>query len=166
MINVPCWYNNQSKNVMDSRKKTIKPFKTFILTLLAAFVFTVGMKGQLSATNMSDELKSLDKLIRDIKWDTYSKYLLYHNISSSMTEIEESQNIEIWMVDLGCWNFKASEKMNELLCVQEFEYDYPIENWMLKEFNIPLQNNPELENEENYQVEDWMYNLQGFQGMN
>jgi hypothetical protein len=166
MINVPCWYNNQSKNVMDSRKKTIKPFKTFILTLLAAFVFTVGMKGQLSATNMSDELKSLDKLIRDIKWDTYSKYLLYHNFSSSMTEIEESQNTEIWMVDLGCWNFKASEKMNELLCVQEFEYDYPIENWMLKEFNLPLQNNPELENEENYQVEDWMYNLQGFQGMN
>ena len=152
--------------IMDSKLRILQTGKTFILTLLVIFVFSVSMKGQLSASNMSDELKALDKLIREIKWNTYSKYLLYHNISISLAEIEDNQNIEIWMVDLGCWNFKESEQMNELLCVQEFEYDYPLENWMLEEFSFDFQNNQEPEDEEDYPVEEWMYNLQSFQNMN
>ncbi len=150
---------------MNSKLRIFKLSKTIILTLLVVFVFTVSMKGQLSASNMSEELKTLDKLIREIKWDTYSKYLLYHNISPSIAEIEDTQNIEIWMVDLSCWNFKESEKMNELLCVQEFEYDYPLENWMLEEFNLDIQDYTEPEEEE-YPIEEWMFNLQSFRGVN
>jgi len=151
---------------MNSKLRIFKSGKTIILTLLVVFVFSVSMKGQLSANHMSEELKTLDKLIREIKWDTYSKYLLYHNISPAIAEIEDTQRIEIWMVDLTCWNSKESKEMNELLCVQEFEYDYPLENWMLEEFNMHIQDNPEIENEEIYPVEEWMYNLQSFRGMN
>lgn len=151
---------------MDSKLRIFQESKTVILTLLVIFIFSISMKGQLSASNMSEELKTLDKLIREIKWDTYSKYLLYHNISPSIAEIEDNQNIEIWMVDLGCWNFKESEEMNELLCVQEFEYDFPLENWMLEEFSIDMQDNLEPEDEENYPVEEWMLNLQSFQSTN
>jgi hypothetical protein len=151
---------------MDSKLRIYQKSKTVILALFAVFVFSVSIKGQLSADNMSEELKALDKLIREIKWNTYSKYLLYHNISPSVAEIEDSQNIEIWMVDLGCWDFKESEAMNELLCVQEFEYDYPLENWMLKEFSIDTNEDPEPEDEENYPVEEWMYDLHSFQNMN
>lgn len=151
---------------MESKLRIFQESKTVILTLLVIFIFSISMKGQLSASNMSEELKTLDKLIREIKWDTYSKYLLYHNISPSIAEIEDNQNIEIWMVDLGCWNFKESEEMNELLCIQEFEYDFPLENWMLEEFSIDMQHNTEPEDEEDYPVEEWMYNLQSFQSMN
>jgi hypothetical protein len=151
---------------MDSKLRIYQTSKTVILALFAMFVFSVSMKGQLSASNMSEELITLDKLIREIRWDTYSKYLLYHNLSPSIAEIEDNQNIEIWMVDLGCWNFTESEEMNELLCVQEFEYDYPLENWMLKEFSLDIQENPDPEDEEKYPVEEWMYNLHSFRNMN
>jgi hypothetical protein len=151
---------------MDSKLRIYQTSKTVILALFAMFVFSVSMKGQLSASNMSEELITLDKLIREIRWDTYSKYLLYHNLSPSIAEIEDNQNIEIWMVDLGCWNFTESEEMNELLCVQEFEYDYPLENWMFKEFSIDINENQEPEDEENYPVEEWMYDLHSFQNMN
>jgi len=151
---------------MNSILRILKSSKTVILTLLVIFVFSVSMMGQLSASNMSEELKALDKLIREIRWDTYSKYLLYHTISPSVTLIEDDQSMEIWMVDLSCWNFMESEEMNELLCIQEFEYDYPLENWMLEEFNIDLQDNLAPDEEERYDVEEWMYDLQGFQNMN
>ena len=137
-----------------------------MLIWLIAFVFAYNMKGQLSASHMAEEFTILDKLIRDIKWDTQSKYLLYHNIASSATEIEENQSIEIWMIDLGCWNSEGSEELNELLCVQEFEYDYPFENWMLEEFKVAAQNSMEYEKEDKYPVEDWMYDLQRFKSMN
>lgn len=152
---------------MDSKLRNLKTGKTVILTLLVVFVFSVSMKGQLSASNMSEELKALDKLIREIKWDTYSKYLLYHAISPYVTVIEDNQNMETWMVDLSCWNFRESKEMNELLCIQEFEYDYPLESWMLEEFNIDTQDNNLMpDEEERYQIEEWMYDLQGFQNLN
>ncbi len=151
---------------MDSKLRILRISKTLILTLFVVFVFCLSIKGQLSADNMSEELKMLDKLIREIKWDTYSKYLLYHNISPSMAEIEDNQNMEIWMVDLSCWDFNESEQMNELLCVQEFEYDYPLENWMLEEFSINNHDYLEPEEEKEYHVEEWMYDLQSFQQMN
>ena len=116
---------------------------------------------------MSEELKALEKLIREMKWDTYSKYLLYHTISPYLAVIEDNQDMETWMVDLGCWNFRESKEMNELLCIQEFEYDYPLESWMLEEFNIDTQNkNLMPDEEERYRVEEWMYDLQGFQNLN
>jgi hypothetical protein len=152
--------------IMDSKLRIYQISKTVILALFIVFVFSVSIKGQLSAGNISEELKVLDKLIREIKWDTYSQYLLYHSMPPSVAEIEDNQNIEIWMVDLGCWDFKESEEMNELLCVQEFEYDYPLENWMLKEFSIDINENQEPEDEENYPVEEWMYDLHSFQNMN
>ena len=166
MINVIYLVQQPNHKIMDSILRILKSSKTFILALLVIFVFSVSMKGQLSASNMSEELKALDKLIREIRWDTYSKYLLYHTISPSVALIEDNQSIEIWMVDLGCWNFMESEEMNELLCIQEFEYDYPLENWMLEEFNIDIQDNLAPDEEEKYDVEEWMYDLQGFQNMN
>ena len=166
MINVIYLVQQPNHKIMDSILRILKSSKTFILALLVIFVFSVSMKGQLSASNMSEELKALDKLIREIRWDTYSKYLLYHTISPSVALIEDNQSIEIWMVDLGCWNFMESEEMNELLCIQEFEYDYPLENWMLEEFNIDIQDNLAPDEEERYDVEEWMYDLQGFQNMN
>ena len=166
MINVIYLVQQPNHKIMDSILRILKSSKTIILALLVIFVFSVSMKGQLSASNMSEELKALDKLIREIRWDTYSKYLLYHTISPSVALIEDNQSIEIWMVDLGCWNFMESEEMNELLCIQEFEYDYPLENWMLEEFNIDIQDNLAPDEEEKYDVEEWMYDLQGFQNMN
>ena len=166
MINVIYLVQQPNHKIMDSILRILKSSKTFILALLVIFVFSVSMKGQLSASNMSEELKALDKLIREIRWDTYSKYLLYHTISPSVALIEDNQSIEIWMVDLSCWNFMESEEMNELLCIQEFEYDYPLENWMLEEFNIDIQDNLAPDEEEKYDVEEWMYDLQGFQNMN
>ncbi|HJX70512.1 MAG TPA: hypothetical protein VJ346_01125 [Bacteroidales bacterium] len=151
---------------MNSKLNIFRKINAVILTLIVASVSTFSMKGQLSASHMAEEFTILDKLIRDIKWDTYSKYLLYHNIASSATEIEENQSIEIWMIDLGCWNSEGSEELNELLCVQELEYAYPLENWMLEEFNVTAQNNMEYEKEDKYPVEEWMYDLQRFKSMN
>jgi hypothetical protein len=151
---------------MNSKLNIFRAGKTVVLTLLVASVFTFSMKGQLSARQMTEDSKILNKLIRDIKWDSYSKYLLYHNITPSAPEIDENQYIEIWMVDLACWNSEGPEKLNELLCVQDFEYDYPVEDWMLEVFDINMQNDMEHEQEENYPVEEWMYDLQMFTGMN
>lgn len=137
-----------------------------MLILLVASVFTFTMKGQLSASHMAKELQILDKLISDIKWDTYSNYLLYHNIAYSAADIEDNQNIEIWMIDLSCWNCEASEELNELLCVQEFEYDYPVEDWMLEVSGITAQNDTQYEKEDSYPVENWMYDLTKFKGIN
>ena len=134
--------------------------------LLVTSVFTFSMNGQLAADNMSEDLKTLDKLIRDIRWNTHSDYLLYHNVSIPSSEMEENLNVEIWMIDLCCWNSEESEELNQLLCVQEFEYDYPVEDWMLETFNTNVKSDTADVNEDVYPVEEWMYDLKKFNGVN
>lgn len=151
---------------MDLKLKIFRIAKASLLMLLVTSLFTFSMNGQLAADNMTEDLKILDKLISDIKWDTHSDYLLYHNVSSPTAEMEESLNIEIWMIDLGCWNSEESEKLNQLLCVQEFEYDYPVEDWMLETFNTNAQYDTAHIQEDSNPVEEWMYDLKKFNGVN
>ncbi len=151
---------------MDSKLKIFRIAKVSVLMLLVTSFFTFSMNGQLAADNMSKDLIILDKMISDISWNTHSDYLLYHNLSVPAAEMEENLNTEIWMIDLDCWNCKESEALNRLLCVQEFEYDYPVEDWMLETFNTNAQNNPEYVREDSLPVEEWMYDLKKFNGVN
>jgi hypothetical protein len=151
---------------MNLKLKIFRIAKTSLLMLLVTSVFTFSMNGQLAADNMSEDLKTLDKLIRDIRWNTHSDYLLYHNVSIPSSEMEENLNVEIWMIDLCCWNSEESEELNQLLCVQEFEYDYPVEDWMLETFNTNVKSDTADVNEDVYPVEEWMYDLKKFNGVN
>lgn len=151
---------------MDLKLKIFRIAKASVLMLLVTSVFTFSMNGQLAANNMPEDFRYLDKLISDIKWNTHSDYLLYHNVSGPAAEMEENLNVEIWMIDLCCWNSEESEELNQLLCVQEFEYDYPVEDWMLETFNTNVQNDPADIQEDVYPVEEWMFDLKKFNGVN
>ena len=139
--------------------------KSMFTALFVALVFANTSIAQLNSSNqISEEIKNLDKIIRNITWDKNSKYLLYHNNKNSATENEENQNIEIWMVDLSCWNSDESANINEVLCTQEYEFNYQVEDWMLKTYNSEEDSDNNIK-EEDYHVESWMYNLQEYQNV-
>ncbi len=136
--------------------------KSMFTVLFVALVCASTSMAQLNSSNqISEELKNLDKIIRNITWDNNSNYLLYHS-GNSANEKEENQNIEIWMVDLSCWNSDKSANINEVLCTQEYEYNYQVEDWMLKTYNTQKNTDKSIDKEEEYHVESWMYNLQEY----
>lgn len=146
--------------------KILKNANAILPVVFLLFGFTNDATGQLSNKSEQTDLKILDKIIKEINWDTDSKYLFYHNVSPSVNENDGYQDIEIWMVDLTCWNSPESEGLNTIACILEFEYDYPVEDWMIKEFTTDLQNNEDIPVDEIYPVEEWMYNIQKFQNPN
>lgn len=150
-------------DTMKTLVKILKHANAILPVVFLLFGFPNDTTGQLSNKSEQTDLKILDKIIKEINWDTDSKYLFYHNVPASVTETDGYQDMEIWMVDLTCWNSAESEELNAIACVLEFEYDYPVEDWMIREFTTDLENNTDMPVEENYPVEDWMYNLRKFQ---
>ena len=148
---------------MKSKPTTIKFLKPILTAIAVLLVFVNSTVGQLNSNlSISNELKTLDKLIKDIRWDNNSKYLLYHNMGFITSEPDEVQNMEVWMVDLDCWNSDASSELNEVFCTEQLEFDYKVEDWMLESYKSDSSIDTLIDKENEYHVESWMYDLQKF----
>ncbi len=137
-------------------KNTVKKIAGLLLILILPCGFT---DAQLSSEkSMWKEIKALDKIIRDIEFDrNESSYLIYQNKTGAYTASDDDmQQVEFWMIDLGCWKSNESGALNDLLCIQEYEFDYPVEKWMLTEFATPAVPAPDNVDEEKIHLEDWM----------
>lgn len=145
---------------MKTKPRIFKALKTMITAFAVTLVFGNLAMGQLNSNiNISEELKNLDRILSEIKWDNESNYLLYPVSGTLSTQIEDIQDIEIWMVDVSCWNSNTSKEMKEVFCAEEIEYTYGIENWMLECFSKNTEPDFEPDNENEYHVESWMYNI-------
>ncbi|MBN2613520.1 MAG: hypothetical protein JXB00_18335 [Bacteroidales bacterium] len=152
---------------MNAKLQILKRIRPVVIFFAFSPAFACMAMGQLNSRNsISEELRFLDKIIQEIKWDNESNYLLYPGSGAVFTEKEEIQDIELWMVDVNCWNSESTDEMKELLCTHEAEYVYAVEEWMLKSYtNVIKKNILEPETENVYNVESWMYDLQEFRNL-
>ena len=155
--------HHQPEFKMKSKLATVNFLKPVFIALAVSLFFVNSTAGQLNSNlSISNELKALDKLIRDISWDKDSKYLLYHNIGTVVSEADDNQAIEVWMVDLDCWNSDEASELNAVFCTEQLEFDYKVEDWMLESYKADSLTDTQIDKEEEYHVESWMYDMQKF----
>ena len=131
-----------------------------LITVFLLLCLTSGTAfNQLASDNTtSRDMRNLDMLIRKLNLNpNETPYLIYQNKSNTRRTSGDNIEVEYWMIDLSCWKSNKSKNLNDLLCIEEYELDYPVEDWMITQFDAEDPENPdEIAKDDSIKVESWM----------